>query len=55
MTVISEDHHPIRSGTYRAAWFSVLTSFDAQARPFGPDLPLEQRVSAPITIEVVER
>jgi hypothetical protein len=33
-------------------WTGVLTSFDADARGFGPELPLEQRVSAPITIEV---
>ena len=38
-------------GTYRVVWHNVLTSFDANARPFGPDLPLEQRVSAPIAID----
>lgn len=42
----------IESGTYRVLWSGVLTSFDANARGFGPELPLEQRVSAPITIEV---
>jgi hypothetical protein len=42
----------IESGTYRVVWTGVLTSFDANAREFGPELPLEQRVSAPITIEV---
>ena len=40
----------IESGTYRVIWTGVLTSFDANGR--GPELPLEQRVSAPITIEV---
>jgi hypothetical protein len=55
MRVVSERHHPIPGGTYRAAWYSVLTSFDTEARPFGPDLPLEQRVSAPITIEVADQ
>jgi hypothetical protein len=42
----------IESGTYRVVWTGVLTSFDPNARGFGPELPLEQRVSAPITIEV---
>jgi hypothetical protein len=42
----------IESGTYRVAWTGVLTAFDPNARGFGPELPLEQRVSAPITIEV---
>jgi len=42
----------LESGTYRAAWFNILTSFDPNARPFGEELPLEQRVSAPFTIEV---
>ncbi len=40
----------IESGTYRVVWSGVLTSFDASGR--GPEAPLEQRVSAPITIEV---
>jgi hypothetical protein len=42
----------IESGTYRVLWTGVLTSFDADAPGFGPELPIEQRVSAPITIEV---
>jgi hypothetical protein len=42
----------IESGTYRVMWTGVLTSFDPDVRGFGPELPLEQRVSAPITIEV---
>jgi hypothetical protein len=42
----------IESGTYRVVWTGVLTSFDPNARGFGPELPLEQRVSAPIAIEV---
>jgi hypothetical protein len=40
------------SGTYRVAWTGVLTSFDPNAGGYGPELPLEQRVSAPITIQV---
>lgn len=40
------------SGTYRVVWTGVLTSFDPNAGGFGPELPMEQRVSAPITIEV---
>jgi hypothetical protein len=40
------------SGTYRVVWTGVLTSFDPNARGFGPELPMEQRVSAPITIQV---
>jgi hypothetical protein len=42
----------IESGTYRVIWTGVLTSFDADERGFGPELPLEQRISEPITIEV---
>jgi hypothetical protein len=42
----------IESGTYRVVWTGVLTAFDTKVRGFGPELPLEQRVSAPITIEV---
>jgi hypothetical protein len=41
----------IESGTYRVVWHGVLGSFDANANPPGPDLPLQQRVSAPIFIE----
>jgi hypothetical protein len=40
------------SGTYRVVWTGVLTSFDPKAGGYGPELPLEERVSAPITIEV---
>lgn len=40
------------SGTYRVVWTGVLTSFDANAGGYGPELPIEQRVSAPITIQV---
>jgi hypothetical protein len=42
----------IESGTYRVVWTGVLTEYDPNAEGFGPELPLEQRVSAPITIEV---
>ena len=43
----------IESGTYRVVWTGVLTAFDPKARGgWGPELPLEQRVSGPITIEV---
>lgn len=42
----------IESGIYRVVWTGVLLSFDPDVRGFGPELPLEQRVSAPITIEV---
>jgi hypothetical protein len=42
----------IESGTYRVVWTGVLTEYDPDAEGFGPELPLEQRVSAPITIEV---
>lgn len=40
----------LESGTYRAVFHNALTSFDPNARPFGPDLPLEERVSAPFTV-----
>ncbi|MDQ3281739.1 MAG: hypothetical protein M3Q69_10030 [Acidobacteriota bacterium] len=42
----------LESGTYRVVWTGVLTAFDANVPGNGPELPLEQRVSAPITIEV---
>ena len=45
---------PVRSdvppGTYRVVWFGVLTEFDVDRRPHGPELALERRVSAPFTI-----
>jgi hypothetical protein len=59
LTLVSRDDVPrgqgtvqakIEPGTYRVAWYGVLTAFDPDARPFGPELPLEQRVSGPITI-----
>jgi hypothetical protein len=40
------------SGTYRVVWTGVHTSFDANTQRYGPELPLEQRVSAPIAIQV---
>jgi hypothetical protein len=43
----------LESGTYRVVWTGVLTAFDPKAPGFGgPELPLEQRVSAPFTLEV---
>lgn len=47
----------LQSGTYRVVWTGVLTSFNPKGGPDfgGPELPLEQRVSAPITIEVPVR
>jgi hypothetical protein len=39
----------IRSGTYRVVWTGVLTAVDANGR--GPEAPLEERVSAPFTIQ----
>lgn len=38
------------AGTYRVVFYNVLTSFDPAKRPFGPELPIERRVSAPITL-----
>jgi hypothetical protein len=43
---------PLVSGTYRMVWTGVLTAFDSNEEGFGPELPLEHRVSAPITIQV---
>lgn len=37
-------------GTYRLNWTQALSSFDADARPFGPSLPVEQRVSNPFVL-----
>ena len=42
----------VEPGTYRVVWYGVLTAFDLDARPFGPELSLERRVSGPITIEL---
>jgi hypothetical protein len=46
------DSRMIVSGTYRVVWTGVLTSFDPNAKGFGEELPLEQRVSAPFHIDV---
>ncbi len=46
-----EDRKLIEAGTYRVVWHGVLTSFDFNARPFGDELPLEQRASAPFLVE----
>jgi hypothetical protein len=32
-------------GPYRLVWHRALASFDPDARPFGPQVPLEERVS----------
>jgi hypothetical protein len=42
----------IESGTYRMVWSGVITSYDLSRAQFGPELPLEERVSEPFTIEV---
>lgn len=41
----------IDTGTYRVVWQGLLTSFDPNTPAYGPELPLEQRVSAPIFIQ----
>ena len=51
MTVISRPHQPVAPGAYRVVWHNVLTSFDRDARPFGSDLPVEHRASAPVVLE----
>jgi hypothetical protein len=40
----------IETGTHRAVWYGVLTTFDPSTSR-GDELPLEQRVSAPFEIE----
>ncbi|MFL6246903.1 MAG: hypothetical protein ACJ74H_12810 [Thermoanaerobaculia bacterium] len=42
----------IDTGTYRVVWHGLLGSYDPNASPPGLDLPIEQRVSAPIHIDV---
>lgn len=42
----------LESGTYRVVWTGVLTAFDSNKEGYGPELPMEKRVSAPFTIEV---
>lgn len=44
----------IDGGTYRVVWYGVYTSFDMNKQPWGEELPLEQRASAPITISSPE-
>ena len=51
VTIISREHRPLADGTYRAIFYNVLTSFDMNARPFGEELPVEQRVSRPFIIQ----
>jgi hypothetical protein len=56
MTPVSRpESWTITGGTYRAVWHNVVTSFDPRAGTVGEDLPLEQRVSAPFTIEAIAR
>lgn len=45
-----DDSQLIAPGTYRVVWHGVYTTYDANARPFGNELPLGQRASAPILI-----
>ena len=40
----------IEGGTYRVGWHGLYTSWNPNARPWGEELPVEQRVSAPFTI-----
>ncbi len=51
MTPVDRSHMPVPPGTYRAIWYGVLTSYDSDEHRAGDELPLEQRVSAPFTIE----
>lgn len=51
MTPVDRSHMPVPPGTYRAIWYGVLTSYDNEQHRAGEELPLEQRVSAPFTIE----
>jgi hypothetical protein len=41
----------IGTGTYRVVWHGLLGSYEPKASPPGTDLPIDQRVSAPIFIE----
>lgn len=41
----------IGTGTYRVIWHGLLDSYEPNASPPGPNVPVEQRVSAPIHIE----
>lgn len=44
------DSAGVGAGTYRVVFYNVLTSFDIAKRPFGPELPIERRVSGSITL-----
>lgn len=54
MAVVSRDPGSglIQRGTYRVAWHNMYTSFDPESLSAGVELPLAQRISAPIFIEV---
>ena len=39
------------SGVYRLLWDNVLSSYNSRDYPFGPQLPLEQRVSNSFTLK----
>ena len=49
---VAHPNRRLESGTYRVVWSGVLTSFDQDRRGFGPELPLEKRVSSPFRIDV---
>lgn len=38
------------SGIYRIVWIDALSSFDAEKRPFGSQIPLEERISNPFRL-----
>jgi hypothetical protein len=46
-----ESETKIGTGTYRVIWHGLLGSYTPNASPPGTDLPVEQRVSAPIFIQ----
>ncbi len=37
-------------GEFRLVWHQLLSSYDAEARPFGEEIPLEARVSGPFRL-----
>lgn len=45
----------VGTGTYRIVWDGVLRSFDPGHRPFGKEVPLDQRVSNPFSVAAREQ
>jgi hypothetical protein len=52
--VVGSASDELPPGTYRVVWYGVYKTVNPAPPPFGEELPLEQRVSAPFTIAARE-